>query len=506
MIIGILDLNGKNIDYKNILDNLQVKNIFIKKKEQIHLCDGIIISREKHNITTIIEENIFEELKIFIKKNKPIWCICEEITLLSDKINEKIENQTNKFDLDYIIENKFFDSYAQSFIKNIEYPNDFNKKDKYSVMLITSPINWEDYNRTKILEISYENVVAIKQDNILGTLIHTETQNDFNWYKYFICLVKKTLSNNTQELKQGYGKFFTKITYINGFLEKKALNEDGKIKLNNEINFYKFILNKRFNNYLPKILNYSEDYFNMEFLENYITLESYIRSNSIKNNLKLNQIIVNIKEILENNLYTEKILINKNEFDENLLLETTGKILERTSKINYIIEKYRFIKTVNNIITLDLNNIINNIKNFIENYIVENKNFYYYPIHGDIQLNNILINSIDNKIKFIDPRGYFGKSKVYGMKEYDYAKLYFGLGGYSYFDFKNVNELNIDNENITINMKELINILEQPTIIQILIICIWLGNAHCFIENEFKVVESYFYACYISTLVINKIK
>jgi thiamine kinase-like enzyme len=310
------------------------------------------------------------------------------------------------------------------------------------------------------------------------------------------------MTNSIKELKQGYGKFLTKITYTNGFLEKKCLNEEGKIKLRNEIGFYKFILNKKFNNYLPKILNYSEDYFNMEFLENYVTLERYLRSNSI-NDVKLNKIIVNIKEILENNLYNEKIVVNKKEFIKNLLLETTGKIFERTAKINFIIEKYNFISNVNGLKILNLNDIIKNIEKIIEKYISENEQFIYYPIHGDIQLNNILIDSDDETIKFIDPRGYFGNSKIYGMKEYDYAKLYFGLGGYSYFDFKDVNELTINNKNIIIDMKEMINILEQPYIIQVLIICIWLGNAHCFIENEYKVVESYFYACYISTLVLN---
>jgi hypothetical protein len=312
------------------------------------------------------------------------------------------------------------------------------------------------------------------------------------------------MNDSTQELIQGYGKFFTKITHVNGFLEKKSLNNDGKIKLKNEIDFYKFISDKKFYKYLPKILDYSEDYFNMEFLENYITLEKYLRNNH-NYNIENNKIIENIKEILENNLYNEIITINKDEFIKNLLLETTGKILERTSKIDIIKEKYKFIKKVNGQEILKLNDIIKNIEKYLEKYIYDNKIFLYYPIHGDIQLNNILINSHDKTIKFIDPRGYFGKSKIYGMKEYDYAKLYFGLGGYSYFDFKNVNKLDIDNENITIDMKEMINILDQPYIIQVLIICIWLGNAHCFIENEFKVVESYFYACYISTLVINKL-
>ena len=36
----------------------------------------------------------------------------------------------------------------------------------------------------------------------------------------------------------------------------------------------------------------------------------------------------------------------------------------------------------------------------------------------------------DNEIIFIDPRGYFGNTKLYGLKQYDFAKLLFGLSGY----------------------------------------------------------------------------
>jgi hypothetical protein len=45
-----------------------------------------------------------------------------------------------------------------------------------------------------------------------------------------------------------------------------------------------------------------------------------------------------------------------------------------------------------------------------------------------LQLSNILIN--DKKELFvIDPRGYFGNSKLYGDAMYDYAKLYYGFCG-----------------------------------------------------------------------------
>ena len=62
-------------------------------------------------------------------------------------------------------------------------------------------------------------------------------------------------------------------------------------------------------------------------------------------------------------------------------------------------------------------------------------------IHGDTHLGNILVpkHGLDAdadlpKYIFIDPRGYFASYDVYGDKHYDYAKLLFGISGYSRFD------------------------------------------------------------------------
>ena len=44
---------------------------------------------------------------------------------------------------------------------------------------------------------------------------------------------------------------------------------------------------------------------------------------------------------------------------------------------------------------------------------------------------------------FIDPRGIFGETLLFGLKEYDYAKFLFGLSGYSKFDNMNIKNLKL---------------------------------------------------------------
>lgn len=75
------------------------------------------------------------------------------------------------------------------------------------------------------------------------------------------------------------------------------------------------------------------------------------------------------------------------------------------------------------------------IKQYLESSCLTNSLNY---IHGDLCYSNILygINPINSDVvlKFIDPRGSFGKVKSYGDTYYDLAKLaHSSYGGYEYF-------------------------------------------------------------------------
>ncbi len=300
-------------------------------------------------------------------------------------------------------------------------------------------------------------------------------------------------------MNSGYGSSLTRVSIINDTtLKKEAISNYGKKRIKKEILFYKKLKESNINFPVPEFNQISEFKFNMEYLSDYITYQEYL-NNGFKINKKV--IFDHLK-----NLHANSIKVSEDEFKNNLQIETYGKVEERYSEIKDIIDKYNYIKIVNGIEILDFTNIINFIKNFIKSYEIPTNN-HYSLIHGDLQLNNILINPNTNDLKFIDPKGYFGNLDLFGMTEYDFAKFYFGLGGYSNFDMKEVNNLNIKDNEIIINIEAIEEIdLKQINLVNIFIISIWLGNAHCFKDNELKVVESFFYALYISTKLIKRYK
>ena len=134
MIVGILALQGAFIEHKYILDKLKVENILIKKKEQIKLCDGIILPGGESTAMSIIDEGIFEEMKNFINLNKPIWGTCAGLILLANHVNGKIDCQTNIGGLDILVERNYFGSQLQSFIEDLLYPEEFNKIGKFKAI------------------------------------------------------------------------------------------------------------------------------------------------------------------------------------------------------------------------------------------------------------------------------------------------------------------------------------------------------------------------------------
>jgi hypothetical protein len=164
-------------------------------------------------------------------------------------------------------------------------------------------------------------------------------------------------------------------------------------------------------------------------------------------------IIKVIREILEciSPLHTHspRLQITDKEYNDAIRAECYDKIVERFHSVKWEEDIYPDIRRLN---------YVNGVKvrPFLEyaNIIKEQVGAaaaagaaagacgdrrYLTFIHGDTHLGNILVpkrNADDDlpKYVFIDPRGYFASYDIYGDKHYDYAKLLFGISGYSQFD------------------------------------------------------------------------
>jgi hypothetical protein len=296
--------------------------------------------------------------------------------------------------------------------------------------------------------------------------------------------------------ENNYGFIFNDITIHNNLFNKKSKNLFGKIKINNEINFYLFIIENNIDFPMPKLTNHEDGILTLEYVSNSYVLTNEFNINNL-NNLNIIRSYIDKIKIYLYNIHSIQKQVSSNTIKKDLILEVEQKVLTRFNEFEWNNNAlFNSIQSVNNIKINNISYYCNIIKTKLL-YHLKNRD-YYNIIHGDIHLGNILLDT-SNNIFFIDPRGYFGESKLFGLYEYDYAKLLFGLSGYSIFDNMNINELHIINNNIEIDfIKQYEFIFEQnifDNITILLCLSIWLANNSCF-SNINKKITSLMIAYY----------
>jgi hypothetical protein len=85
------------------------------------------------------------------------------------------------------------------------------------------------------------------------------------------------------------------------------------------------------------------------------------------------------------------------------------------------------------------------------------------------------------------------------------AKVLFALSGYDEFDSRIVNTLDIRDKNVSIQLNSIVtDIFNRSKLEVLLMLNIWMGNAHSFIDNEYKMLYSYFISLYLGSLYFSK--
>ena len=223
-------------------------------------------------------------------------------------------------------------------------------------------------------------------------------------------------------------RFFNNIEFKKNSVIKKSIHKQGDKLILNEINWYKQFYCLQHNvlynalhcptspilynqnndfNFIPKLLSYEKKSFEIEKIEGYSLFKKFKNYDLTKKNIILDKIFDKL-----NILHSKTKQIKEKKYLNDINIEINIKIKNRINKILPIIEHFGEIDFVNSVQIYDCDKIFNYLVNYIRNYYIKHKNYEYSMIHGDCQFSNILIDKNEN-IYFIDPRGYFGNTKLY---------------------------------------------------------------------------------------------
>lgn len=279
-------------------------------------------------------------------------------------------------------------------------------------------------------------------------------------------------------------RFFNKLTTENDYIIKESVNEQGNEIIKKEINWYTNI--DKFN-FIPSFEKINDYKFKMSKLDAKPLYKFFNETSLEKKNMYLGLIYDNL-----NLLHQRTIQVSNDTIIEDILIESNTKILDRIEKIKPLLN-YFDIKYVNNIKVDDFTSVLTHLQDIL----LKDLPIEYSFIHGDCQFSNIL--GTDDKIYFIDPRGYFGKTLLYGDKDYDYAKVLYALTGYDAFNNNELFSFEIEKNNLVFEIKN--NLIEELNIqlnerIKAWLVIIWFGLAQYNSNNILKCIASYYNGFY----------
>ena len=216
---------------------------------------------------------------------------------------------------------------------------------------------------------------------------------------------------------------FNSIEYTDDIVKKMGITEQGQKIAKDEIAWYKHVAKFNYNN-IPEIFAYEP--LTMKRVTGKNIYEYDCLTKSQKQEI-LKRIVDAINDL--HNLEPSQP-VNIQDVEETYI----NKTFDRLNKVKDLIPfaNEEFIRINGQY----YKNIFFNKEKFVE--CVKK----YYPkefrlIHGDSTFSNILFDTFNMRVVLIDPRGYFGKTKLYGDTDYDWAKLYYSLKGeYDQFNLK----------------------------------------------------------------------
>ncbi len=206
--VGVLSIQGdieeNIISCKAALAESGVTGEVVKVKDydEILEVDGLIIpGGESTVISTMMSLNQSNWKLLYqrIHEGLPVLATCAGMILLANRVQGKTTGETKQKllkNLDITVERNAFGRQHESFETDLNIPMIGEKP--FKAVFIRGPVVKETGNDVQVIAKYNDKIVAVQQNNIVGTSFHPELTEDNRIHAYFI----KSILKNKGKLKE----------------------------------------------------------------------------------------------------------------------------------------------------------------------------------------------------------------------------------------------------------------------------------------------------------------
>ena len=204
LIIGVLGLQGDiEENTKATVDTINEMKINGKVfparyPEEILKVDGLIIPGGESTVMGLliaVNKGLLDAITRMLQEGLPVMGTCAGMIVLAKKAYDKVIGNKNQLllgALDIEVERNSFGRQYESFESKLDISGVGNN---YKGVFLRAPAVISIGPQVQILSKFDGKIIAVKQNNIIGTSFHPELSNDYRLHRFFIDLIanwKKT--------------------------------------------------------------------------------------------------------------------------------------------------------------------------------------------------------------------------------------------------------------------------------------------------------------------------
>lgn len=187
MRIAVLALQGAFIEHEQMMSQLGVSSVEIRKKQDLEQSfDGLIIPGGESTVQgkLMCELGLYQPLKDKINEGLPVFGTCAGLLMLAKKIHN--DSRVHFATMDITAVRNAYGRQLGSFYTKA----DFKGVGEIPMTFIRAPYIKEVFGEAQALAAVNDHIVAARQKNQLVTAFHPELNDDPSVHQYFIDMIK----------------------------------------------------------------------------------------------------------------------------------------------------------------------------------------------------------------------------------------------------------------------------------------------------------------------------
>jgi 5'-phosphate synthase pdxT subunit len=185
--VGVLALQGDYREHIAVLRSLGADVLPVRRAEDLEKVAGLVIPGGESSVMDKLSRlfGLAEPLKAAIASGLPVYGTCAGLIMLSNTVLDAIEGQQSLGGLDIDVRRNAFGSQTSSFEVDLDIPA-VGEAPMHAVFIRAPVVERVGSDVTVVAALSDERVVAVEQDNLLGTSFHPEMTGDTRFHQYFL--------------------------------------------------------------------------------------------------------------------------------------------------------------------------------------------------------------------------------------------------------------------------------------------------------------------------------